>query len=181
MSASDGHLPAAAAAACKSLVDDMFRTVRSLALGLRPSMLDDCGLQAALEWHVRDFTHRYDIDVDLRMEGDFEALPEQHRTCVYRAVQEAMTNAVRHGHPRTIRIAVAQAGDALHLRVTDDGVGLDPGRRRQGLGLRGIEERVRELHGTSGIVREPSGGTTLSLQLPIPRPAPEVPLARAAG
>ena len=62
----------------------MFRTVRDLALGLRPSMLDDFGLQAALEWHVRDFMRRYAIDVELKMDGDFDALPDKHRTCVYR-------------------------------------------------------------------------------------------------
>ena len=81
---------------CKGLVDEMFLTVRSLALGLRPSMLDDLGLQAALEWHVRDFMSRYSINVNLKMAGDFDRLPESHRTCVYRVVQEALTNCVRH-------------------------------------------------------------------------------------
>ena len=74
----------------------MFRTVRDLALGLRPSMLDDFGLQPALEWHVRDFTSRYGVDVELTIDGDFDALPDQHRICVYRAVQEALTNCARH-------------------------------------------------------------------------------------
>src|SRR5436190_2096367 len=75
----------AAVAEAKSLVDGMFRTVRDLALGLRPSMLDDFGLRAALEWHVRDFTRRSGLDVELLMNGDFDALPDHHRTCVYRA------------------------------------------------------------------------------------------------
>src|SRR5688572_18369279 len=87
---------ASAVAECKSLVDEMFQTVRSLALGLRPSMLDDLGLQAALEWHVRDFMSRYAISVELNMTGNFDQLPESHRTCVYRVVQEALTNCVRH-------------------------------------------------------------------------------------
>ena len=81
----------------------MFRTVRDLALGLRPSMLDDFGLQAALEWHVRDFTRRYAINAELKMDGDFDTLPDKHRTCVYRIVQEAMTNCVRHAQARAIR------------------------------------------------------------------------------
>ena len=67
----------AVVAGCKELVDDMFRTVRDLALGLRPSMLDDFGLQAALEWHVRDFTGRYAVAVDLKTQGDFDSLPDQ--------------------------------------------------------------------------------------------------------
>ena len=135
-------------AECKALVDDMFRTVRNLALGLRPSMLDDFGLQAALEWHVRDFTGRYAINVDLKIEGDFDALPDKHRTCVYRVVQEAMTNCVSHAQAESIQISVTTHDGQLYVWVTDDGVGLDPARRRNGLGLRGIEERVKELEGT---------------------------------
>jgi signal transduction histidine kinase len=172
----------AAVAECKGLVDDMFRTVRNLALGLRPSMLDDFGLQAALEWLIRDFTGRYPIKVDLQMEADFGALPDKHRTCVYRVVQEALTNCVRHAHPETIHISVTARAGQLHLDVTDDGVGLDPARRRNGLGLRGIEERVKELEGSVTISRQPPRGTTLAIQLPIPPlEAHEVPLARAAG
>lgn len=170
-----------AVAECKGLVDDMFRTVRNLALGLRPSMLDDFGLQAALEWLVRDFTGRYPIKVDLQIEGDFDALPDKHRTCVYRVVQEALTNCVRHAHPQTIDIRITAREQQLHVGVTDDGVGLDPARRRNGLGLRGIEERVKELDGTVTISRQPRGGTTLALRLPVPPHTQEVPLARAAG
>jgi signal transduction histidine kinase len=171
-----------AVAGCKALVDDMFRTVRNLALGLRPSMLDDFGLQAALEWHVRDFTGRYAIKVVLNMEGDFDALPDKHRTCIYRVVQEAMTNCVRHAHAETIQISLTARESQLFLWVTDDGVGLDPARSRNGLGLRGIEERVKELDGAVTISREPEGGTTLSVSLPLPVPeSEEAPLARAAG
>ena len=108
-------------AECKTLVDDMFRTVRNLALGLRPSMLDDFGLQAALEWHARDCMSRYAIDVDLQTEGDFDALPDKHRTCVYRVVQEAMTNCVRHADARKIQIRIDADGDQLRVRVSDDG------------------------------------------------------------
>jgi signal transduction histidine kinase len=173
---------APAVAECKKLVDDMFGTVRSLALGLRPSMLDDFGLQAALEWHVRDFMSRYAIEVDLQMDGDFDALPDRHRTCVYRVVQEALTNCVRHARARTIRIAVAARLGQLHVSVTDDGIGFDAATRRNGLGLRGIEERVRELQGTMTIGRAGRTGTVLAVRLPTP-PAreAEVELARAAG
>ena len=94
----------AAVAECRRLVDSMVRTVRDLALGLRPSMLDDFGLQPALEWHVRDFTRRYGVDVDLTLHGDFDALPDAYRTCVYRAVQEALTNCIRHAQARSIEV-----------------------------------------------------------------------------
>jgi len=166
---------------CKALVDDMFRTVRDLALGLRPSMLDDFGLQAALEWHVRDFTRRYAIDAELRMDGDFTALPDKHRTCVYRIVQEAMTNCIRHAQAKTIRVDVSAGDGQLRVLVVDDGVGLDPARPRSGLGLKGIDERVRELQGTMTISRQPGLGTTLAVQLPLPSTVAEMTLARAAG
>jgi signal transduction histidine kinase len=167
---------APAVAECKKLVDNMFHTVRNLALGLRPSMLDDFGLQAALEWLARDFMGRSAINLELTMDGDLDTLPEKHRTCVYRVVQEAMTNCVRHAQAENIQIRVAAAGRQLKLSVTDDGIGLDASRRRHGLGLRGIEERVRELEGTMTISRAPRRGTILAVRLPLPHVA----LARAA-
>lgn len=170
----------AAVAECKKLVDKMFRTVRDLALGLRPSMLDDFGLQAALEWHVRDFTSRYGANVELTIEGDFDTLPDRHRTCVYRAVQEALTNCVRHAKARSLKVSVTGQGDQLELSVTDDGIGFDFARRRTGLGLRGIEERVKELHGAMTIGKAEGGGTRLAIRLPWPA-HPEAPRARAAG
>ena len=153
---------------CRRLVDSMVRTVRDLALGLRPSMLDDFGLQPALEWHVRDFTRRYGVDVELSLHGDFDALPDAYRTCVYRAVQEALTNCIRHAQARSIEVTVVGHADRLHVSVTDDGIGLDSARRGEGLGLRGIEERVKELHGVVTIAGAPGEGTKLEIRLPLP-------------
>jgi signal transduction histidine kinase len=178
-------LVAPVVAECKALVDDIFRTVRNLALGLRPSMLDDFGLRAALEWHARDCMSRYDIDVDLQTEGDLDALPDKHRTCAYRVVQEATTNCVRHADAKKIHIRISAEGDQLRVQVSDDGRGLDPRQRRRGLGLRGIDERVKELRGVMAISSAPTGGTTLLVSLPLPvRPSVaemNVARARAAG
>ena len=171
----------AAVAESKKLVDSMFCTVRDLALGLRPSMLDDFGLQAALEWHVRDFTGRYGVDVGLTIDGTFEGLPDRHRTCVYRAIQEALTNCVRHAHASAITINVTGRADRLIASITDNGIGLDPARPRSGLGLRGIEERVKELNGAMTIGKAKGGGTTLAISLPVPASMEDAPLARAAG
>jgi two-component system, NarL family, sensor histidine kinase UhpB len=144
-------------------------------------MLDDLGLQAALEWHVRDFTTRYGLNVELRMEGHFNGLPDHYRTCVYRAVQEALTNCIRHARARAIEITVTCGINGLDLSVADDGVGFDARRRRDGLGLRGIEERVRDLDGTMTIVGVAGAGTKLAIHLPPPVQAGEVPVARLAG
>ena len=172
---------AGAVGECRQLVDNMVRTVRDLALGLRPSMLDDFGLQPALEWHVRDFGRRFGVPVELTVDGDFDLLPEQHRTCVYRSVQEALTNCVRHARASHIAVSVSRQADCLAVSITDDGVGFNPAQRAGGLGLRGIEERVRDLHGVLSIKSAAGAGTTLTLKVPLLADAPEVAHARAAG
>ncbi|HET7434205.1 MAG TPA: sensor histidine kinase [Thermoanaerobaculia bacterium] len=169
-----------ALAEAKRLIDTILRSVRDLVMGLRPSMLDDFGLQPALEWHIRDFRRRFNVPVELTLRGDLSALPDQYRTCVYRIVQEALTNCARHAQATRVTIDVRHEGSALELTVSDDGVGIDP-RRARGMGLIGIEERVRELHGTFRV--QSRGGTTLHVSLPLIA-APvveEVALASAAG
>jgi signal transduction histidine kinase len=170
-----------AVAECRRLVDQMFKTVRDLALGLRPSMLDDLGLQPALEWHARDFTRRFGVDVELNMSGHLDVLPDRHRTCVYRAIQEALTNCVRHAQARSIHVSVTGRDDRLEVSVRDDGIGFDPAQRREGLGLRGIDERVKELGGSMTVCSTPPRGTTITIDLPLESPHREVPLARVAG
>jgi signal transduction histidine kinase len=159
----------------------MVRTVRDLALGLRPSMLDDFGLQPALEWHVRDFSRRFGIAVDLSVHGDFDLLSEPHRICAYRSVQEALTNCVRHARASRITVSVRRLVDTLTVSVADDGIGFDPAERVGGLGLRGIEERVRDLHGVMSIRSVPGSGTTLTMEVPLPAAPAEVARARVAG
>jgi signal transduction histidine kinase len=173
---------AGAVAESRQLVDNMVRTVRDLALGLRPSMLDDFGLQPALEWHVRDFSRRFGIPVELSVDGDFDLLPEQHRTCAYRSVQEALTNCVRHARASRIIVSVSRLPDGLTVSVADDGTGFNPAQRAGGLGLRGIEERVRDLNGIMTIRSAPGAGTTLTMRVPLPDSmVEEVAHARAAG
>jgi len=172
-----------AVAESRQLVDNMVRTVRDLALGLRPSMLDDFGLQPALEWHARDFTRRYGLPVNLTVTGDLSRLADPYATCVYRVVQEALTNCVRHAVASQIRVAVTGTADTLAVAVADDGVGIKPQSRKSGLGLRGIEERVRDLDGTVEIHSMPGAGTSLNIRIPLPRSTTqeEVTFARVAG
>jgi signal transduction histidine kinase len=172
---------AGAVAESRQLVDNMVRTVRDLALGLRPSMLDDFGLQPALEWHVRDFGRRYGVPVTLSIDGEFDRLSEPQRICVYRAVQEALTNCVRHARAQRIDVAVADGKEGVTVAVSDDGIGLDPARKAGGLGLRGIEERVRELGGTMTIRSASGAGTTLTIRIPVEARPTEALRARAAG
>ena len=169
----------------KRLLDTIVRSVRDLVMGLRPSMLDDFGLQPALEWHVREFRRRFSITVELTLEGALDTLPDQYRTAVYRIVQEALTNCARHAEASRIEVAVRLERNTLDLLVADNGIGIDPRRPRAGAGLLGIEERVRELHGAFEVSRRPSGGTELRVAIPLiatlTQRNEEVPLARAAG
>ena len=178
--ASDGRF-AQAAAECKSLVETMLRTVRDLALGLRPSMLDDLGLQPALEWHVRDFRRRYSLRVGLTVTGDLSGLPDQVRTCAYRIVQEALTNCARHAKAGNVNISVCLEAHQLEVSVVDDGTGFDPVTQPRGLGLVGIEERVRELRGTFTIQSSPTQGTRLMVTIPASEDVSEAHVARVAS
>lgn len=167
-----------AIAEAKRLLDTILGSVRDLVMGLRPSMLDDFGLQPALEWIVRDFRRRYGTSIDLTLAGDIDTLPDQYRTCIYRVVQEALTNCARHAHAKRIEIALRFERNTLDLVVADDGVGIDPGRSR-GMGLIGIEERVRELHGTVHIAAHAPTGTELRVTIPVTLSIEEAQRARA--
>ncbi|MFB3779306.1 MAG: ATP-binding protein [Bryobacteraceae bacterium] len=154
----------------KRLAEQTLVSVRDMAMGLRPAMLDDLGLAPALEWQGRDFSRRSGIPVDVEIDGAVDALPETHRTCVFRIVQEALTNCARHAKAKHIRVTVHGSSDAISLSVQDDGVGFAPAETASGgLGLMGIEERARELGGVVHIHSQAGRGTTLQAEIPVPR------------
>jgi signal transduction histidine kinase len=152
---------------CSILLEQTLQAVRDLAMGLRPSMLDDLGLGAALEWQAREFARRYDIPVNVLLEAPLEQLSETQKTSIYRVVQEALTNCARHAHAHSIGIRLKQSGSALELAVADDGVGMQQEGRGSGLGLIGIQERIRELGGVFSILSLPQQGTTLAVTIPL--------------
>jgi signal transduction histidine kinase len=154
----------------RSLNAETIRGVRDLAMGLRPSMLDELGLGPALRWQGREFSRRSGVPVTVQIDGNLEGLPETHRTCIYRIVQEALTNCARHAQAKNIRISVYGRPDWVHMTIQDDGIGFDPrDASSRGLGLIGIQERVRELDGKVAIVSEPRNGTILEVEVPINR------------
>lgn len=173
----DRHTPGeqfqARLADVKHLAEQTLNSVRNIAMGLRPSMLDDLGLGAAVEWQGREFSRRSGIPVAVQIDGTLDGLPDSHRTCVFRVVQEALTNCVRHSQARTIRVAIHGRPDAVFLTVQDDGVGLDASESSgPGLGLIGIQERVRELGGTVTIHSQSNRGTSLRVEIPLGKEVP---------
>jgi signal transduction histidine kinase len=147
------------------------RAVRHLAMGLRPSMLDDLGLAPALEWQGREFSRRMGVPVTVQIDGELEHLPDPQRTCIYRVVQEALTNCARHAAARNVRVSVHGSADLISVTVQDDGIGFNPEVRTPGrLGLLGIQERVKELDGSVEISSRPRQGTVVKVELPVPSP-----------
>ncbi len=140
--------------------------VRRIALSLRPSMLDDLGLVAALEWQAREVGNRTGLDVEVCAEDSAGDMPDAQRTCIYRVTQEALRNCVRHAGASAVRVGLTQGAKSVTLQVEDNGKGFRAGRTR-GLGLLGMEERVTRLGGRLRVRSEPGRGTTLSVELPL--------------
>lgn len=151
----------------KRLNIEAMRAIRDLAMGLRPSMLDDLGLAPALEWQGREFSRHTGVPAVVTVDGSLDALPEAHRTCIYRIVQEALTNCAKHAKAKNVSVDIHGLGEQVEAVIHDDGGGFNPSSRAGGLGLLGIEERVQELEGTLRIISQPGKGTTLRVQIPI--------------
>ena len=150
----------------KSVVENTVNTVRNIALLLRPSMLDDLGLTSALEWQAREISRRSEMEVDVHAESVSDGLDDERKICIYRLVQEALNNAARHASATVANVRVVQAPDKITIEVVDNGKGFDAQRVR-GMGLVGMEERVKRLSGTMTIVSRPGSGTSIKAELPL--------------
>jgi signal transduction histidine kinase len=144
------------------------KSIRNLALLLRPPMLDDLGLVPALEWQGREISRRGDMEVDVRSEGVSEQLPDDVKVCVYRVVQEALANAARHSGAKHAQVSVVQSGENIQVQIADDGKGFTAERVR-GMGILGMEERVKRLGGSLNIKSGPGKGTTVGAEIPAQR------------
>jgi signal transduction histidine kinase len=149
----------------RSLAENGMNEIRNMALLLRPSMLDDFGLVPALNWQARETAKRTGMRVQIDSEVEDE-LPDEHKTTIYRIVQEALNNCARHAQATTVQVSVRGENGQILLNVQDDGSGFDPQRVR-GLGLLGMEERVRHLGGEFVIDSRPGRGTLLHIALPL--------------
>jgi signal transduction histidine kinase len=151
----------------KSVAEGTFQSVRNIALLLRPSMLDDLGLAAALEWQGREVSRRSQMEVAVETEGVPENLPDEYAITIYRLVQEALNNAVRHSGARNAKVVAQKLPGAIVVRVSDDGHGFDAARSR-GMGILGMEERVKRLGGTLKVESQPGTGAMVIAELPLP-------------
>lgn len=154
---------------------DVLQQVRELSLNLRPSMLDSLGLQAALRWYLERQRELGGFETELCCPEGQERLSPELETLVFRLVQEAVTNILRHARARHIRVSVERDGEHAVLTVRDDGVGFDPKavmeRATQGgsFGVVGMAERAQLAGGTVKFESSPDQGTTVTAVLPLRR------------
>ena len=150
----------------KSIAESAVKSIRDIALLLRPPMLDDLGLVPALEWQAREISRRSDMEVEVHSQSVSEDLGDEIKVTIYRLVQEALSNAATHASAKNAGVTVVQGPDKITVEVSDDGDGFDPGRKR-GMGILGMEERVRRLGGALAIQSAPGKGATITAELPL--------------
>ncbi|MFP5327379.1 MAG: GAF domain-containing sensor histidine kinase [Acidimicrobiia bacterium] len=153
----------------RALVAHALDEVRQLAFELRPTVLDDVGLVAAVRRLAGDLSERFGVPIDLDLDAvDDEArLPSEIETVVYRIVQEALTNVARHAEATRASVEIAVNGDGVSVMIIDDGVGfaVGPGPLRS-LGLAGMNERASLVGGRLDVASTPGEGTTVVLEVP---------------
>jgi signal transduction histidine kinase len=147
------------------LADKSLRSVRAMARGLRPAMLDDLGLAPALQWLGREVSKTTPLNVEVEVEGDASGLSEQARTSLFRVAQEALTNCVKHASSANARVLLRESAAEVVLTVQDDGKGFTAG-ITAGIGLLGMRERIEELGGAFAVIASPGNGTTIRANLP---------------
>jgi two-component system sensor histidine kinase DegS len=157
----------AAAAQVRELVVSTLQDVRRLAVELRPSALDDFGLVPALERLADTFSQQSGIHVDVAAAlGDETRLPGELETALYRLVQEALTNVVKHSRASHVSISIVRKAHSVSAVIEDDGVGFGE-QSGEGVGLIGMRERVGLLDGRLDIESGAGHGTTIVAEVPL--------------
>ncbi|MGB6055890.1 MAG: sensor histidine kinase [Burkholderiaceae bacterium] len=151
-------------------IDRTIKSVRGIVNNLRPPALD-FGLQAAIEWQIKDFRQRSGLACELDADGcEFDAVLDESRAlALFRILQESLTNVARHARASRVGIELRREAGALCMKVRDDGVGMDlaGARKSDSFGLLGIRERVGYLQGKLAIDSSPGQGTTLTVSIPL--------------
>jgi signal transduction histidine kinase len=137
---------------------------------LRPSHLDDLGLASALRWYASDIQERTSLDVHVEISGEEHPVSAPAKTALFRIVQEALTNVIKHAEANIVKINLNFSADTVEIRVSDDGQGFDPQAHRSSgrisWGLRNMEERTNLLGGRFQVRSSPGRGTTLEVSIP---------------
>jgi signal transduction histidine kinase len=157
------------------MIDEINNEIRTISHLLHPPLLDEVGLPSALRWYIDGFAERSNIRATVDMPANFIRLPRDMEIAIFRVVQESLTNVHRHSQSPTCSVKIAHNDERLRVEIRDAGRGIPKIHRSSlpssgGVGLRGMQERVRQLGGTLEINSSRSG-TVVTVTLPIP-PAP---------
>lgn len=156
----------------QAVASEALETLRRLAQGLHPRVLDDLGLEAAVERRATDFIQSFGIPVDVVVSGDrTPRLPRETEATLYRILTEALTNVARHSGASHASVVLRREPDAVHLVIEDDGAGFDASSALRGggegaFGLAGILEAANLLGGLARIESSAEGGTTVAVRVP---------------
>jgi PAS domain S-box-containing protein len=150
------------------LLDTAVASTRRIAADLRPLVLDDLGLLAAVEWLAHNFSQRHGVPCALELDDDLD-LPEPYATAVFRIIQESLANVAKHARATHVRLRLARSGDAVVLSVEDNGSGFSVAgpRKPQSLGLVGLRERAQLLRGVIEVHSAPGQGTRVEARIPL--------------
>jgi PAS domain S-box-containing protein len=153
------------------LVDDAIQTVKRISSELRPGLLDDLGLAAAIEWQVQELRKHTDIDFEFRMSPKEITLDRDRSTALFRICQEALTNVVRHANATKVKLSLQKNQGRILFRISDNGKGIEEKQLSdpKALGLIGMRERARFWGGEVKISGTPGKGTTVAVSIPLNR------------
>ena len=173
----DTHLPAGETSLAekvqrmKLVVDGTIDSVQRISSELRPILLDDLGLTAAMEWQVQEFQGRTGVQCEVFLNFKESLVEKDLATALFRILQETLTNVARHAEATLVRARLAQKGDELYLDVSDNGKGITPKQigDPKSFGIVGIRERVNLWGGTVSITGKPRKGTTTRVRIPLHR------------
>jgi PAS domain S-box-containing protein len=151
-----------------TMLDHTVAATRRIAADLRPLLLDDLGLGAAIEWLVQSFTQRNGVACDLDVDDEVD-LPEPYATAAFRIVQESLANVAKHAQASRVSVRIVREPHRVVLRIEDDGVGfaVQAPRKAHALGLMGLRERAQLLQGSVSIQSEPGAGTQIEVCIPV--------------
>jgi two-component system NarL family sensor kinase len=150
--------------------DEMSRQLRTMSYLLHPPLLDEAGLPSALRWYTEGFTARSGIDVDLQVSTGFGRLPQEMETALFRVVQECLTNIHRHSGSSSAKIQLTRTTLGVDAEISDKGRGIASDRMREGkivsgVGMMGMEERMRQFGGSVKVLSSESG-TVVAARIP---------------
>jgi two-component system sensor histidine kinase UhpB len=147
-------------------IDDLADSLRKLAHGLHPAVIEQAGLVAALRQLAGEVTRTSGLPVAVQVPSDGPRLPADRGLALFRIAQESLRNAVKHADARTASVALRLAGDQIELVIEDDGRGFDPAAAARGVGLFSIRERARLAGGDVVVRSRPGAGTVVTVRVP---------------